>query len=98
MEKRELLIGAITQMLAPRLFVLCGDKPEEMGFPIYDTKEEVDDHLARQFDPVTYWTDKAREIAAAIVDTIDHGGTGDEFDGDRLIAKSAEFAAAWQPH
>lgn len=94
---KEYLIRAITQMLAPKLFVLCGDKPEEMGFPIYYTEAEVEDHLARQFDPVSYWTAKAEEIATAIVDVIYAGGEVGELDADLFVAKSAEYAAAWQP-
>jgi hypothetical protein len=74
MTNREILIEALTQTIAPRLFKLSGDKPDEMGFPIYDTPEEVDDHLSRQFDPVAYWSNKAREIATSLVNIVEAGG------------------------
>lgn len=83
---RDVLIGALTQTIAPRLFSLSGDKPEEMGFPIYDTKEEVEDHLARQFNPVAYWTEKAREIATSLVNIMEAGGINPAtFDYDKAV-------------
>jgi hypothetical protein len=74
MTKREGLIELIAQTLAPRLYQLCGESPEEMGFPIYDTKREVEEHLARQFDPVNYWLERGREMGASIVNIIEAGG------------------------
>lgn len=71
--KREVLVEAITQNIAPRLFKLSGDNPAEMGFPIGDSKEDFEDRLARQFDPVTYWTEKAREIANSLVNIMEAG-------------------------
>ena len=74
MTPKEQTIELIAQTLAPRLYQLCGEKPEEMGFPIYETKSEVDDHLERQFNPVEYWMGQARRMAESIIRIIDAGG------------------------
>lgn len=74
MNKREMTIELLAQTLAPRLFKFFGTPPEEMGFPIYDTPEEVEDHLAKQFDPISYWTDRGREIVVSIFNILEVGG------------------------
>lgn len=74
MNNREKLIELLAQTIAPRLFKLFGKPPEEMGFPIYDTKGEVEEHLQRQFNPVEYWTDRAREIAVSTLTIMEAGG------------------------
>lgn len=74
MTNTETLEAAIAQTLAPALFRLCGKDPKEMGFPIYDTPEEVEDHLAQQFDTVAYWTEKATDLAKGLVAAIQAGG------------------------
>ena len=70
----EMTTNLLAQTLAPRLFKMFGVPPEEMGFPIYDTKEEVADHLEKQFSPVEYWTDRGREMAASILRILAAGG------------------------
>lgn len=75
MTNRKNMIELIAQTLAPRLYKLYGQRPEEMGFPIYETQEEVDEHLARQFDPVEYWLGKGREIGSSIIAIMEAGGT-----------------------
>lgn len=90
MDAREMLIELLAQTIAPRLYQLCGQKSEEMGFPIYDTKEEVDDHLERQFNPVGYWLTKAREIADGVIRIAEAGGVKTEdLNLDAMIAAAA---------
>ena len=96
MTNRELMIRALTQMIAPRLFVLSGDNPEDMGFPFADDEEAFEEWLKRQFDPVTFWTEKASEIAEAVVDVIYPEGDVPEVT-DALIERSADFAEKWRP-
>jgi len=83
-------------MLAPRLFVLSGDNPSDMGFPFADDEDAFKERMSRQFDPITFWTEKATEIAAAIVDVIYAEGDIPEIT-DSLIERSAAFAKKWQP-
>ena len=97
MENREFIIRALSQMLAPRLFVLSGDKPSEMGFPFADTEDEVNERIERQFNPINYWSEKAQEIAEAIVDTLEAGGNLSGFDIDKIVRRSAVWAEKWQP-
>lgn len=86
----EKLTELLAQTLAPRLFALFGTKPQEMGFPIYDTKEEVEAHLARLFDPVAYWTDRAREMAQSTLRILVAGGVSlDTIDLQAAIDASA---------
>ena len=97
MTERDLTVASIAQMIAPRLFVLCGDRPDEMGFPFGDLKSDVEQRLERQFSPVQYWTKQAEEIAEAIVCVLEQSGELSQFDIDRLIAASAKWAEKWQP-
>lgn len=97
MEHRDFLVSALSQMIAPRLFVLSGDNPAEMGFPFADDEPAFKERLARQFDPISFWSAKAKEIAEAVVDTIESGGKLDSFDVDAIIKKSADYAQKWQP-
>lgn len=90
MSNREITIELLAQTLAPRLFKLFGKPPEEMGFPIYDTKEEVDEHLERQFNPIDYWTARGREIAVSIFKIIEAGGAAlPELDIDAMCEAAA---------
>lgn len=86
MTPRETLIAALAQTLAPKLFEISGDRPEEMGFPIEDSKEAFDIRMERQFSPVEYWTNEATRIATAIVDIIEAGGVSVElFDFEKAV-------------
>jgi hypothetical protein len=86
MMSRGVLIATLTQTIAPRLFSLSGDKPEEMGFPTGNSKEHFEERLARQFDPVTYWTEQARVIATSLVNIIEAGGVDvASFDYDKAL-------------
>ena len=96
MDNRELLIAAIAQMIAPRLFVLSGDIPDEMGFPFADDETSFNERVERQFSPVAFWTKKATEIATAVVDVLYPSG-GEPEATDELISRSAKFAEKWQP-
>ncbi len=96
MENREFLVAALTQMIAPRLFVLSGDSPAEMGFPFADDREALDERLERQFNPVDFWTGKAREFAEGVVDVM-YRGSEVPPPCDLLTARSAEYAEKWQP-
>ncbi len=96
MESREFLVSALTQMIAPRLFVLSGDNPAEMGFPFAEDRASLDERLERQFSPVDFWTGKAREIAEGVVDVI-YRGSEVPPPCDLLTARSAEYAMKWQP-
>lgn len=81
MTKAEIFTAALAQTLAPILYNLCGRPPEEMGFPIYETKAQVENHLQQMFDPVAYWTDKAGEIAAGLTAVLQTGGVDlEDFD------------------
>src|SRR5438045_719985 len=92
MTPREQTIELLAQTIAPRLYQLCGRKPEEMGFPIYDTKQEVMDHLQQQFNPVEYWLAKGREISEAVVSIIEATGIKfqDESAVDAMLKESAK--------
>ena len=97
MENREILIDAITQTLAPKLFELCGTPPEEMGFPIYNTKEEVEGHLQQQFSPVEYWSEKAANFATGLVDALEAGGLAvADFDYDAAVSCFAKMRTDFQ--
>jgi hypothetical protein len=96
MNNKQMLIATLTQMIAPRLFVLSGDNPEEMGFPFADDENALKEKVVRQFDPVAFWTEKATEIAEAIVDVIFTDTIIPETT-DAMIARSAAFAEKWQP-
>jgi hypothetical protein len=86
MTNREAFVAAFAQTLAPKLFALCGRKPEEMGFPIYDTEAEVNDHLEQQFSPVEYWTNKATQIAEGLATAFEAGGVDlSVFDYDAAV-------------
>lgn len=86
MTNRETFVAALAQALAPTLYDIA-DKPEDMGFPIYDTKEEVEDHLARQFDPASYWTARAAEIAEGLAGAFEAGSVDlSTFDYDKSVA------------
>lgn len=93
MAPREMVIELLAQTIAPRLYQLCGTKSEEMGFPIYDTKEEVENHLQQQFDPVAYWLAKAREISETLLTVVEAGGmeVKDESAVDVMCKAAAKF-------
>ena len=86
MSERENLVAALTQMIAPRLFILSGDDPKTMGFPFADDKDAFAVRMSRQFDPVTFWTEMAEEISEAIVDVI-YGDSKVPFVVDELIER-----------
>jgi hypothetical protein len=69
-----MFVAALAQTLAPKLFEASGDEPEKMGFPIEDSKKAFDDRMGRQFDPVTYWTDKATTLAEGLATAFEAGG------------------------
>lgn len=96
MTDRELLVKALAQMIAPRLFVLSGDEPASMGFPFADDEKSFEERLSRQFDPITFWTEKATEIAEAVVDVIYADGDIPDIT-DAMVKRSAAFAAKWHP-
>ena len=96
MNKEELMVSVITQMLAPKLYTLSGDNPAEMGFPFADSKELFDERMARQFDTVAFWTEQAQEIATAIIDVIYHDGKPPTVT-DEIVERSAGYALKWQP-
>lgn len=74
MKQREEVIELLAQTIAPTLYLLSGDKPSEMGFPIEDSKEAFDERMERQFNPVEFWLDKARKIAGSLVVVLEAGG------------------------
>jgi hypothetical protein len=96
MNNKQILVEVLAQMIAPRLFVLSGDNPAEMGFPFADDENALEERLARQFNPVSFWTEKATEIAEAIVDVIFTDTIIPEIT-DAVVARSAAFAKKWQP-
>lgn len=91
---RDEVVEALAQTIAPRLYQLCGRKPEEMGFPFGDTKEEVEALLEQQFDPVGYWLKKARELAEISVSLIEAGGlTLSEVSIDAMLKAAGQYRA-----
>lgn len=91
MTNEELTIELLAQTLAPKLFNLFGTPPEEMGFPIYDSKEEVAVHLKRQFEPVEYWTEEGRKIAMSVFNIVKAGGlTFPDLDIDVMCKAAAK--------
>ncbi len=92
---RDEVIELLAQTVAPKLYQLFGQNPEDMGFPIYDTKEEVEIHLARQFDPVNYWLDQARSIAETFVSITETGGVvfGEDLNVQAMLDNAVKHRA-----
>ena len=84
MTPQEGFVELIGQTLAPRLYELFGTPPEEMGFPIGESKEHFEKLLERQFSPVEYWTVRGREIGQSVWNILQAGGVS--FDGADLDA------------
>ncbi len=74
MTSDEQFVELIGQTLAPRLFDLFGTPPEEMGFPIGDSKEHLNELLEKQFNPVEYWTEEGRKIGRSVLNILQAGG------------------------
>lgn len=98
MTSEEQVVELLAQTLAPNLFALFGVSPEEMGFPIYETQEEVETHLARQFSPVDYWLEEGRKIGRSVVAILTAGGADiSALDIDAMLARSARERADFGP-
>ncbi len=74
MDNRERFVELIGQTLAPRLYDLFGTPPEEMGFPVGDSKADFEEQVERQFNPIEYWTARGREIGQAVLNILEAGG------------------------
>lgn len=94
MTNRETFVAMLAQTLAPKFFEISGDVPEEMGFPFGDSKEDFDERMERQFNPVDYWTAKATEYAEGLATIFEAGGVDlSSFDYDAAVSAMLAFRA-----